>query len=278
MATPKTDVQPRFRKPISAAGFYRETATGLIIGACPFAESLGAPAAKGTTDVHAGFAGNDASNDFPGPFTDPDVPRNLRVDFAAAWDGGNVTVVGVDQFGAAVTEVFTASAGSTVVGTKIFAGVTSATKGAVGAAADAASIGTGDKLGLSVAAYGLSACSIAFFMVGPTPVIPILPLNTTMLVLSMALAGIGYALAWLPMIHLLIVHLQRAQGQGSAANAAIAGVASAATSMSLVMGSFLGGFLADSFGFCWATTLWALTFLMGFIVSQTENKALYDVH
>ncbi len=139
-------------------------------------------------------------------------------------------------------------------------------------------IGFGDKLGLSVAAYGLSACSIAFFMVGPTPVIPILPLNTTMLVLSMALAGIGYALAWLPMIHLLIVHLQRAQGQGSAANAAIAGVASAATSMSLVMGSFLGGFLADSFGFCWATTLWALTFLMGFIVSQTENKALYDVH
>lgn len=149
MATPKTDVQPRFRKPISAAGFYRETATGLIVGACAFAESLGAPAAKGTTDVHAGFAGNDASNDFPGPFTDPDVPRNLRVDFAAAWDGGNVTVVGVDQFGTAVTEVFTASAGSTVVGTKIFAGVTSATKGAVGAAADAASIGTGDKLGLS---------------------------------------------------------------------------------------------------------------------------------
>ena len=35
------------------------------------------------------------------------------------------------------------------MGVKIFATVTSATKGAVGAAADGASIGTGDKLGLT---------------------------------------------------------------------------------------------------------------------------------
>jgi hypothetical protein len=149
MATPKNNVQPRFRKPIAAEGYYRETSTGAIVGATAFAESLGAPATKATVNIHAAFAGNDASNDFPGAFANPDVARNLRVTFAGGWDGGNVTVVGVDQFGSAVTEVFVAAAGSAVVGVKVFASVTSATKGAVGAAADAASIGTGDKLGLT---------------------------------------------------------------------------------------------------------------------------------
>jgi hypothetical protein len=149
MATPKTDVQPRFRKPIAAEGFYRETSTGTIVGACAFAETLGAPLTKGTTNIHAAFAGNDASNNFPGAFANPDVPRNLRVVFAAAWDGGNVVVTGTNQFGVVVAETFTAAAGTTVVGLRCFATVTAATKGAVGAAADAASIGTGDKLGLN---------------------------------------------------------------------------------------------------------------------------------
>jgi hypothetical protein len=149
MATPKSNVQPRFRKPISAEGYYRETSSGTIVGACAFAESLGAPATKATVNIHAAFAGDDASNDFPGAFANPDVPRNLRVTFAGGWDGGNVIAVGTNQFGAPVAETFTAAAGTAVVGVKIFATVTSATKGAVGAAADAASIGTGDKLGLT---------------------------------------------------------------------------------------------------------------------------------
>jgi len=115
------------------------------------AEDLGAapPAAKSTTAVHAIFAGNDGSNDFPGAFSDADVPRSLQVDFQASWDGGNVNVVGTDQFDQAVNEDFVANPGSSVLGSKIFKTVVSATKGAVGVNAAGASIGTHDTLGLS---------------------------------------------------------------------------------------------------------------------------------
>mmetsp|Transcript_24235 Transcript_24235/g.42906 ORF Transcript_24235/g.42906 Transcript_24235/m.42906 type:complete len:649 (-) Transcript_24235:618-2564(-) len=129
---------------------------------------------------------------------------------------------------------------------------------------------------LGIASAGLMACAVSFFLMGPTPVIPILPLNTSMLTISMVLCGVGTALAWLPAMHLLIVHLQRGVGRGGAANAAIAGVASAATSMGIVVGSLLGGILADSFGFCWATTMWALGFILFFVVLQTENWSHYE--
>jgi hypothetical protein len=111
-------------------------------------ENLGVPAAKGTTDVHAVFPGNNASNNFPGPFSAPGRSRNLRVTFGAGYDGGNVTVNGQDQFGTAISETFVANPGATVVGVKVFATVLSATKSAVGANGAGASIGTGDKLGL----------------------------------------------------------------------------------------------------------------------------------
>jgi hypothetical protein len=117
---------------------------------------LGVPAAASATAVHAGFAGNDASNDYPGPFTDPDVPRNVTATFAASWDGGDVTVVGTDQFGAAQSEVLASNAGGSTTGAKVFKTVTSATKGAVGSAADTASIGTGTVLGLGVRLLGLT--------------------------------------------------------------------------------------------------------------------------
>lgn len=106
------------------------------------------PATASTTGVHAGFAGNDASNDFPGPFTNPDVPRNVTVTFAAGWDGGNVNIVGTDQYDQAVNETINSAPGTTAAGAKIFKTVTAATKSAVGAAADTASIGIGDKLGV----------------------------------------------------------------------------------------------------------------------------------
>ena len=107
------------------------------------------PAAKADNAVHADFAGNNASNNFPGPFTNPTTPRNVTVKAAGGYDGGDVTIIGTDQFGAAVTEVITPSAGGTVVGAKIFKTVTSATKAAVGANAAAARIGTGDVHGLT---------------------------------------------------------------------------------------------------------------------------------
>ncbi len=111
-------------------------------------EDLGTPAAKQVANIHAGVAGDDAVNDFPGPFTDPDVPRNLRVTFGAGWDGGDVTVVGTFN-GSPQSEVFTAVAGTTVVGAKPFETAVSAAKGAVGVNPATASIGDGDTLGLA---------------------------------------------------------------------------------------------------------------------------------
>lgn len=109
--------------------------------------SVGPVAAKDADIIHALYDDTDA--DFPGPFTDPDVPRNIRVTMAAGWDGGDVTVVGTDQFDAAVNEVFTTGDGVTRVGTKIFKTVTSATKATpAGVTGNGASIGTGDKVGL----------------------------------------------------------------------------------------------------------------------------------
>ena len=108
--------------------------------------SIGPVAAKGTADVHALYDSTTAA--FPGPFTNPDVPRNLRVVKSALWDGGTVTVVGTDQFDAAQSETFNSTA-ETTVGTKIFKTVTGATKGTPsGVAGIGASIGTGDILGV----------------------------------------------------------------------------------------------------------------------------------
>lgn len=109
---------------------------------------VAAPAFADPAAVHAAHPANGA-NTWPGPITNPDKPRNATVTFPVGWDGGNVTVNGFDQFGAQVSEVFTSAPGSTVVGSKIFASVSSITKAATGATANAASVGTGDKLGIA---------------------------------------------------------------------------------------------------------------------------------
>lgn len=116
---------------------------------------LGAPDAAGTTDVHAAVQADDA-NAFPGPITAPDVPRTLQVAFAASWDGGDVTVVGTDQFGNAQTETFADVAGTTVAGSKIFKTVTSITKETVGATTNTASVGYGPILGIPAKLSGTS--------------------------------------------------------------------------------------------------------------------------
>ena len=138
-------------------------ATGATVDSAEDAgvRNLGTPATASTTAVHAGFAGNDASNDFPGPFTNPDVPRSVTVTFAAGWDGGNVTVSGQDGFGNALAVVVASNPAGTSETDEVFATVTSATKSAVGVAADAASIGTGTKLG-----WGSSPGIMTGFAVG----------------------------------------------------------------------------------------------------------------
>lgn len=95
------------------------------------------------------LAGGLDHENFPGAFTSPVVPRNLSVTFAAGWDGGNVVVTGTDPADQALTETFTAAAGTTVLGVKVFKTVTSATKATAGASGDGASIGTGKKLWIS---------------------------------------------------------------------------------------------------------------------------------
>lgn len=88
-----------------------------------------APAAGGLV-VHAAVAGT-AANVFPGPFTNPDIPRNLRVSAGVGYDGGAVTVTGTDQFDAVITEVFSSPVGGQN-GVKAFKTVTGASKAAVG--------------------------------------------------------------------------------------------------------------------------------------------------
>jgi len=112
-------------------------------------EAVLAPTADAVAAIHAGFPGNNASNDFPGAFTNPDVPRNLSFTFGAAWDGGNVTPVGTDIDDAPCTEVITAPGGGGVVQSlKIYKTVTSATKGAIGIDAATCSIDSWHMLGL----------------------------------------------------------------------------------------------------------------------------------
>lgn len=123
--------------------------TGHLIVAAGYAKLflLSAPAAANLTGVHAALAAT-AANLFPGPITNPPIIRNLVVDFSAGWDGGNVTIVGTDQFSdAPVTEVFAAVPATTVVGLKIFRTVFSITKGIIGTAGTA-SVGVGGKLGI----------------------------------------------------------------------------------------------------------------------------------
>lgn len=117
---------------------------GLIAG--------GTPAAKSANSVHAAIRGDTSIANVTTGLANPVTPRNLRVAFGAAhWDGGDVIAIGTDQFGAAVTETFTSTPGSTVVGVKIFATVTSLHHTVLGTDSDAANtytVGTGDKIGV----------------------------------------------------------------------------------------------------------------------------------
>ena len=108
------------------------------------------PAADSAAGVHAGVAAT-AANAFPGPFTNPDVPRSLQFVFGAGWDGGDVVVTGTDQFDAAATETITnpGAGGGIVYSAKAYKTVTAATKGAIGASGATCSIGRHHKIGIT---------------------------------------------------------------------------------------------------------------------------------
>ncbi len=133
-----------------------------------FREVDGVPAEKTVDAVHADYHGNDAENNFPGAITDPDVYRNISVTFGATWDGGDVTIVGEDQFDNPVTEVITPGAGTTVFGSDIFKVVTGISKELVGddgEGTNVASVGVGDKLGVITPTLG----TFGFVMVDSVP-------------------------------------------------------------------------------------------------------------
>lgn len=83
-------------------------------------------------------------NGFP-TVVSPSQARNVEIDFAALWDGGNVTIVGTGEDDAALTEIIVAVAGSTVKGLRVFKTIATITKAAVGVAAVTAQAFSGNK-------------------------------------------------------------------------------------------------------------------------------------
>jgi hypothetical protein len=125
--------------------------------------SVGPVAAKGTTDVHA-LIDTTAITATSTGFTNPDVPRNLRVTKAASWDGGTVTITGTNQFDEVISETFSALGAGLEVGTKIFKTVTSSLHSIALDGGNGYSIGTGDLVGLPVQVVN----TVGFLWVGTT--------------------------------------------------------------------------------------------------------------
>lgn len=94
----------------------------LLAGAGPAGDELAKTHLAGGINAPAG-------HEFPLTLQ-PQIPGSLEVVFDVGWDGGDVTVVGFDQFDQPQTEVFTSpgAPGGTVHGTKVWKTVTQVTK------------------------------------------------------------------------------------------------------------------------------------------------------
>lgn len=106
-------------------------------------------AAAGSTGIGASLAGNSTNNSMT-ISAQPTYARMIRAAFAASWDGGNIVLVGTDQDGAPLTETLTSNPNNTRDSTKAFKTLISATKTAVGATANAVTLGNGPSLGFGV--------------------------------------------------------------------------------------------------------------------------------
>jgi hypothetical protein len=136
-----------YQKTSATPGTWQTVGTSGVASGSAKVFTVPTPVIADTTSVQAGYAANQGSNTFTG-VTNPDVPRNLQVFFAAGWDGGDVTVVGTNQFSNALSEVFTTGSNVLRVGAKIFKTITSITKGSVGASSALASVGPENTLGI----------------------------------------------------------------------------------------------------------------------------------
>lgn len=118
--------------------------------------------AASAVGVLAAKAGNSAISSWSTGITNPAHIRSLQVVFAGSYDGGNITITGLDQFGRAQTETITANAGNTVQGTKVWKTISTIAKAAVGGNAATFTVQTGtDHLGLPVPLLGTWGMGLA---------------------------------------------------------------------------------------------------------------------
>lgn len=96
--------------------------------------------AASTTNIHAAVQ-ESAANLFPGPITQPDVPRKIAFAFAAGWQGGDITIVGLDANGRYLREVVADNPGSTVNTTNVFSFIASMTKETIAGTTDTVTVG-----------------------------------------------------------------------------------------------------------------------------------------
>ena len=114
------------------------------------------PATNITNQYYTGMAGNDAVSVFA-PEDQPDVPRNVAVNFEAGWDGGDIIVIGKDQFGYVQATSIPSTPGGQYVDDKIFASVSLLQKTAVGVDPATCDVGTGNTIGIGLPMTGSSS-------------------------------------------------------------------------------------------------------------------------
>jgi hypothetical protein len=117
----------------------------------------GADGSRYLTDL----AGDNPTSTFA-PDNQPDIPRNVTVDFDPDWDGGDITVIGKDQFGLGIFEVLPSTPGAFVAGEKTFATISEIQKSAVGADPAVCNVGMGVSIGVAKRMIAESPNSMLF--------------------------------------------------------------------------------------------------------------------
>jgi hypothetical protein len=97
----------------------------------------------GAVSILAAKAGNSSTSSWTSGITSPTFPRSVQVAFGDGWDGGDITLTGLDQFGRAQTEVIADVNATTVEGVKVWKTISRVQKEAVGSAAATFTLNTG---------------------------------------------------------------------------------------------------------------------------------------
>jgi hypothetical protein len=106
------------------------------------------PAAASANGCVTAKAGTLANNSLAIADGTPDFPRCVTCTFGDGWDGGDITITGIDHTGLAATETILDANNTTVVGVVAWREITSVSKEAVGINAATVAVGYNDKFGL----------------------------------------------------------------------------------------------------------------------------------